>query len=55
MRFVVEDKGGEVPSVEAFEGYDGVLLTGSLYDAHSEEGWVVDLMERLKGESLHAS
>lgn len=51
MRFVVEDKGGEVPSVEAFEGYQGVLLTGSLYDAHSEDGWVVDLMERLKGMS----
>ena len=52
MRFVVEDKGGEIPPVGEFEGYNGVLLTGSLYDAHQEGGWVERLMERLKGESL---
>lgn len=52
MRFVVEDKeGGQVPKAEEFKGFDGVLITGSMYDAHTEGGWVEKLLDTLKGES----
>ncbi|TLS31278.1 hypothetical protein PpBr36_02338 [Pyricularia pennisetigena] len=48
IRFVVTDKGGEVPKVSEFEGIDAVLLTGSMYDAHGDDDWIKDLMALLK-------
>lgn len=52
QRFVVEDKGGKIPSVEEFEGVKGILITGSMYDAHGDEEWILKLMDLIKRESL---
>lgn len=49
IRFVVEDKGGTVPRFEEFEGYQGVLITGSMYDAHSDTPWILKLIDVMKG------
>lgn len=50
MRFVVEPKGGKVPKFDDFEGVHAVILTGSMFDAHGEDEWIMKLMELLKGE-----
>jgi len=52
MRFVVEDKEhreGSVPMLEELEGVHAVLITGSTYDAHGDEGWILKLLELLRG------
>lgn len=49
--FVVKEKGGRVPTMKDFEGIHAVLITGSMYDAHGDDDWIVELMDRLKGES----
>ncbi|OLN80979.1 putative glutamine amidotransferase-like protein C13C5.04-like protein 3 [Colletotrichum chlorophyti] len=46
--FVVEDKGGRVPKFEEFDSYQGVLLTGSMYDAHGDNEWITKLLDVLK-------
>jgi len=48
MRFVVEPKGGKIPSMEDFEGYHAVLITGSMFDAHGDDEWIAKLMDLLK-------
>lgn len=55
MHFVVDDKendkDGRVPKAEEIdEDIQGVLITGSMYDAHGDEQWIMDLMTFLKGE-----
>lgn len=51
MRFAVEPKGGSVPKVDEIgDDIRAVLVTGSMYDAHGEEGWVLDLLDLLRGE-----
>lgn len=50
IRFVVEDKGGKVPPFEEFENYQGVLITGSMYDAHADNPWILKLIALMKGE-----
>lgn len=52
--FVVTEKGGRIPSVAEFEGVTGVLITGSMYDAHGDEQWIQDLLKLLKGASPSA-
>lgn len=52
IRFVVEDKGGKVPQFEEFEDYRGVLITGSMYDAHADNPWILKLIALVKGETL---
>ena len=47
--FVVKEKGGRVPKVEEFEGVRGVLITGSMYDAHGDEEWILELLDLLRG------
>lgn len=42
--FVVEDKGGSVPKLEEMEDVHAILITGSMYDAHGEEPWVLKLV-----------
>ncbi|KAF7559802.1 hypothetical protein G7046_g4361 [Stylonectria norvegica] len=46
--FVVTEKGGRMPKFEEFDGYDGLLITGSMYDAHGEDEWILELLELLK-------
>ncbi|GKT80815.1 GMP synthase [Colletotrichum tofieldiae] len=48
QRFVVEEKGGTVPKFEEFDGYQGVLITGSMYDAHGDDPWILKLLAVLK-------
>lgn len=55
IRFVVDDpengKDGKVPREdEVDEGVQGILITGSMYDAHGDERWIKDLMGLLTGE-----
>lgn len=47
--FVVTEEGGRMPKVEEFEGFDGLLITGSMYDAHGDNQWILDLLDLLKG------
>lgn len=49
QRFVVEEKGGKVPKFEEFDGIMAVLITGSMYDAHGDDQWILDLLELLRG------
>ncbi|EWG49621.1 hypothetical protein FVEG_09101 [Fusarium verticillioides 7600] len=46
--FAVTEEGGRMPKVEEFEGYDGLLITGSMYDAHGDNQWIHDLLHLLK-------
>jgi len=52
MRFVVEDKEhreGSVPTLKELEGVHAILITGSMYDAHGDEEWILKLLRLLKG------
>ncbi|KAF4458199.1 hypothetical protein F53441_50 [Fusarium austroafricanum] len=46
--FVVTEEGGRIPKVEEFEDYDGLLITGSMYDAHGDNQWIHELLDLLK-------
>ncbi|KAL2858780.1 class I glutamine amidotransferase-like protein [Aspergillus pseudodeflectus] len=46
--FVVTEQGGEIPPVDAFEGFDGLLITGSVYDAHADNEWILSLLGLLR-------
>lgn len=47
--FVVTERGGRMPDKEELDGYDGLLITGSMYDAHGEDPWILELLALLKG------
>lgn len=53
--FVVKEKGGRIPAVEEFDGVKGVLITGSMYDAHGDEEWILKLLDLLKSEQVSIS
>ncbi|TQS33659.1 hypothetical protein Golomagni_05987 [Golovinomyces magnicellulatus] len=46
--FVVTEQGGRIPRKEEFDGFDGLLITGSLYDAHGDNPWILELLQLLK-------
>ncbi|KAF4980300.1 hypothetical protein FZEAL_3671 [Fusarium zealandicum] len=48
QEFVVTEEGGRMPKVEEFDMYDGLLITGSMYDAHADNQWILDLLELLR-------
>ncbi|KAL8736480.1 MAG: hypothetical protein Q9166_000272 [cf. Caloplaca sp. 2 TL-2023] len=48
IRFVVEDKGGSVPKVEELEDVHAILISGSMYDAHGDEPWILNLVELIQ-------
>ncbi|KAF6834758.1 gmp synthase [Colletotrichum musicola] len=48
QRFVVEEKGGKIPTFDDFDDYQGVLITGSMYDAHGDNPWILKLLDLLK-------
>ncbi len=50
--FVVKEKGGRIPSKEEFEGVKAVLIAGSVYDAHGDDEWILELLALLKGEYI---
>ncbi|KAI1881300.1 hypothetical protein JX265_000126 [Neoarthrinium moseri] len=47
-RFVVTERGGKVPTFEEFEGVHSVLITGSVFDAHGDNDWILDLLKLLR-------
>lgn len=48
--FVVTEQGGRVPKYEEFDNFDGLLISGSMFDAHGDNEWILQLMELLRGE-----
>lgn len=46
--FVVTEQGGRMPSAQEFDSFDGLLITGSVYDAHGENPWILELLSLLK-------
>ncbi|KAL4919034.1 class I glutamine amidotransferase-like protein [Aspergillus aurantiobrunneus] len=46
--FVVSEQGGRVPTVQDFATFDGLLITGSVYDAHANNEWILALLSVLK-------
>ncbi|OIW32757.1 class I glutamine amidotransferase-like protein [Coniochaeta ligniaria NRRL 30616] len=47
-RFVVTEKGGKIPPFEDFNDFHAVLITGSMYDAHGDNQWILDLMHLIR-------
>lgn len=45
------EEDGRLPEVSELGGYDGVLITGSKYDAHGDNLWILKLMEWIQGLS----
>lgn len=48
MKFVVEPKGGKVPSVDDLKDVHAILITGSMFDAHGDDEWILKLMKLLQ-------
>jgi hypothetical protein len=53
MQYCVEPDGGKIPAPEDIEeGVHAVLITGSVYDAHSDEPWILKLLDLVKRMSF---
>lgn len=53
MMYAVEPDGGRIPSAgEVGEDIHAILITGSVYDAHSDEAWVMKLLHLIQGGSF---
>ncbi|KAK4165475.1 putative glutamine amidotransferase [Cladorrhinum sp. PSN259] len=52
-RFVVTEKGGTIPKFSEFEDCHALLITGSVYDAHGDNPWVLELLDLLKKLWIH--
>ncbi|TID22172.1 anthranilate synthase component II [Venturia nashicola] len=48
MKFIVEPEGGKLPTAEEVGEVDAVLITGSNYDAHGDDEWILKLIERIR-------
>ncbi|KAJ1331256.1 glucosinolate gamma-glutamyl hydrolase [Microdochium nivale] len=49
MMYAVEPDGGRIPSAgEIGEDIHAILITGSVYDAHSDEAWVMKLLHLIQ-------
>ncbi|KAI9369370.1 class I glutamine amidotransferase-like protein [Aspergillus egyptiacus] len=46
--FVVAEQGGRIPTVQEFDAFDGLLITGSVFDAHADNPWILDLLALLR-------
>ncbi|KAH7355414.1 class I glutamine amidotransferase-like protein [Rhexocercosporidium sp. MPI-PUGE-AT-0058] len=44
MKFIVEPEGGKIPDVSEVGEIDAVLITGSKYDAHGDDEWILKLV-----------
>ncbi|KAK7927590.1 hypothetical protein PG985_004588 [Apiospora marii] len=47
-RFVVTEKGGKVPTYDEIKDCHAILMTGSCYDAHGDNPWIIELMNLLR-------
>lgn len=52
VRFVVEPEGGTIPDIKELEelDLDAVSITGSKYDAHSQDDWILRLVQWIQGQ-----
>lgn len=51
ITYIIEDKGGAVPKPEDIgDDIHAILITGSVYDAHSDVPWILKLMKFIKRE-----
>lgn len=49
MQYIVEDNGGKLPEAnEITDDIHAIIITGSVYDAHSSIEWIVKLMDLIK-------
>jgi len=48
MKFVVESKGGRVPTVDELKDVHAILITGSMFDAHGDDEWILKLIKLLQ-------
>lgn len=49
MTYVVEDDGGAVPAVSDIgDDVHAILITGSMYDAHGSETWILTLLDLIR-------
>ncbi|KEQ90945.1 hypothetical protein AUEXF2481DRAFT_70678 [Aureobasidium subglaciale EXF-2481] len=53
MKFVVESKGGRVPSVDELDDVHAILITGSMFDAHGDDEWIQKLIKLLQDLWVH--
>ncbi|ETS82658.1 hypothetical protein PFICI_04534 [Pestalotiopsis fici W106-1] len=48
QRFVVTERGGRVPRYDEFEDVHSILITGSVFDAHGNNEWILELLQLLR-------
>jgi hypothetical protein len=52
MQYVVEPEGGAVPKLEEIgKDIHAILITGSCWDAHGDDEWILKLMKFIRGTS----
>lgn len=52
IHYAVEPRGGRIPEPsEITDDIHAILITGSVYDAHSNDAWVLKLMDLIKRTS----
>lgn len=52
IHYAVEPRGGRIPEPsEIGDDIHAILITGSVFDAHSDDAWILKLMELIKRES----
>jgi GMP synthase-like glutamine amidotransferase len=53
MKFVVENEGGQIPSIDDLDDIHAILLTGSKYDAHGDDEWILKLVRWIQGKNMN--
>ncbi|KAG4433039.1 hypothetical protein IFR05_011478 [Cadophora sp. M221] len=48
MKFIVESEGGKILDVSEVGDVDAVLITGSKYDAHGDDEWILKLVQWIR-------
>jgi hypothetical protein len=49
IHYAVEPRGGRIPEPsEITDDIHAILITGSVYDAHSNDAWVLKLLDLIK-------
>jgi GMP synthase-like glutamine amidotransferase len=52
MQYVVEPEGGSIPKLEEIgDDIHAILITGSCWDAHGDDPWILKLMQLIRGTS----
>jgi hypothetical protein len=49
IQYIVEDDGGKIPKFEEIgDDIHAILITGSMYDAHGNDEWIIKLMKLIE-------